>query len=952
MEWPYLLEFQFSANFLSIPNRIPEIRFMRKFCLTLLAFGSLLSLSYAQSSQDFSNGYIQKGDSLCFLFSEADYQIKPGGVVVTGAFRGWSQDLKDPIWQLMPSANGFWKLCVYNPNNEKIKPAMPFKFRTQDGRWLDPPKAATNSDGGNLVYMKGFVPLEIAAGIESNEEISIEIKGVANLPKTFQLTKESFIIQSANGTNIPVAKFESEASYQKAEPDSEPQLNPKKPVKITLYPSQPIDRRRVYYNNIPSLQQKVLCSFDPWFKNLKSDKPLGANISEDASSTTFRVFAPRATAVKLYLYQTKEQTQASETLQMKVDDMGVWEATLPKNLQGTWYDFTVHGFNDPGNFFFETHPVHVSDPYARVSDDSFGKCMVAQKTTPASPLKKGRPKMEQVIAYEVHVQDFTDLLPIDQNLRGTIPAMTIPNLKNSRGKSIGFDYLTSLGINTVHLMPVQEMLHWPKDEWENAFKNDPYMIEQGVATENYDWGYRTSHSFAIETRYRQRNTQAGQEREQFRDLVQKFHEKNMAVIVDFVFNHTAENMDGRSYLFHFNAFDQQYYYRTKDLKHIGEYGNETKSENRYMVQRWIIDQCKHFIEEFGVDGFRIDLAGQTDKQTLLLLKKELPEDIIIYGEPWIDSNDPNYNKNPDWHWYKNDAPICYFNDDSRNTYKGPVFELNSKEKDRGWAGGDKSLRDDVIKALTCSFPTQRNINSAINYLDIHDNYALADQFATYGFDGRFGVDEINYKIAATLLFTTPGPIVLHGGSEMMRSKGMAPLKEIVKEIPSGKVYFHGKRDTYNMRNANWFVWENVGKKLPKNSIENNTEPYANADYNNMVAYWKALMEIRTKYLLPLPAFQAETTDPFLLPASAYYFIQPKDENLLGYFIQGKVFVMLNTGTKMHELNIEFPKGKWKMVGNANEIALEAGFAEYHKTLLGGQQKLIVEPLSISIWIRE
>jgi pullulanase len=77
-------------------------------------------------------------------------------------------------------------------------------------------------------------------------------------------------------------------------------------------------------------------------------------------------------------------------------------------------------------------------------------------------------------------------------------------LTNSRGYSIGFDHLVNLGINTVHLMPVQEMLHWPKDEWKKAFSKDKYMIEQGIANENYDWGYRTSHSFAIESRYRKK----------------------------------------------------------------------------------------------------------------------------------------------------------------------------------------------------------------------------------------------------------------------------------------------------------------------------------------------------------------------------------------------------------------------------------------------------------------
>ncbi len=103
--------------------------------------------------------------------------------------------------------------------------------------------------------------------------------------------------------------------------------------------------------------------------------------------------------------------------------------------------------------------------------------------------------MEDVIAYEVHIQDFTDLLPVEDKFKGTFNAMVTPGLKNSQGQKIGFDYLVDLGINTVHLMPVQEYLHFPDDDWKSSFKDDPYMIEQGISEENYQWGYRTSHCF-------------------------------------------------------------------------------------------------------------------------------------------------------------------------------------------------------------------------------------------------------------------------------------------------------------------------------------------------------------------------------------------------------------------------------------------------------------------------
>lgn len=909
---------------------------MKKFgFIVLFTFFNFFCL-LAQTEKDWLNGYMQNGDSICFLFNESFYGVTSEYYVVTGSFRGWNQDLKDKTYQLQNTGNGKWKLCLFNPNFELVKPSSTFKYRTADGKWLDPPKHSPSVEGGNLVFMKGVEPFALSATLLSNTEIEVQIKGFKELEK-YRFDTASFVLSDATGKKIPLQSITKNPAY--------------KTPTYSLTPKNTIDKRRVYYLEFPKMKVKELVSFEGWFKHLRSDKELGANIDENGNTTTFRVFSPRANEVKIYLYLGKDEITPFEVHDLNMDDQGVWEITFPKNLEGVWYDYTVHGFNDPGNHFFDTHPVHISDPYARVSDDSFGKCKVVKKTIPAKPLVNGRPKMESLMAYEVHLQDFTDKLPVAPDLRGTLPAMTVSKLKNKRGEAIGFDYLCNLGINAVHLMPVQEMLHWPKDEWQNAFKDDPYMIEQGIATENYDWGYRTSHSFAIETRYRKAGAEPGSEREQFRDLVEAFHQKGIAVIIDFVFNHTAENMDGRSYLFHFNAFDKQYYYRTKNLEHIGAYGNETKSENRFMTQKWIIDQCKHFIEEFGVDGFRIDLAGQTDKQTLLRLKQELPPDILIYGEPWIDSNDPEYNKNADWHWYKEDAPICYFNDDTRNTYKGPVFELNTKEKDRGWAGGNDALRNDVKRALTCSFPGQQNINSGINYLDIHDNFALADQFATYDFDGRFGVDEINYKIAATLLFSTPGPIVIHGGSEIMRSKGMAPLEEIEKEIPSGKIYFHGKRDTYNMRNANQFIWDNVGLVQINKKIGDRSKaiPYTNADYKGMQAYWKGLIELRKRYLLTLPAFQENTG---ISPASAFKFFEPKYESILGYTIHDKVLILLNTGKNSLEIEINLAPGKWKLVGNNNAIAIDAGFAQYHQSMNGGNKKILLEPTSIQIWVKD
>jgi pullulanase/glycogen debranching enzyme len=887
----------------------------KSFALFCLLFIS--GISFAQNF-DIQQGYAWKNDSLTFLFDAGLYNVNPSRVVVTGAFRGWDQNMDDARWALKKQSDKIWSLKIFNGKYSVVSVSCPFKYRIDAGRWLDPHAAAPNAEGGNLVFMKGFKAPSLKAEIHRSKTIWAWVDGhTVSRP----LDKSQYKLTDAKGTVIPIAS-----------------ILPNDSVKTLITPAQELDIRRVYYLEIPSLGLKSHCSFDGWMRDLYSDKELGANVSDNEQTTTFRLFAPRALKVILYLYRNQNDTIPYEIKDLEKDKDAVWEATLPGNLHGVWYDYTVHGHPDPGNFFFETHPYHISDPYARVVEESYGKSRVWKKTKPATPLTKGRPALKDLISYEVHIEDFTKELPVAPNLKGTIPAMTIPGLKNSKGQKIGFDHLIDLGINTVHLMPMQEFIHYPDDEWKAAFKNDAYMKEQGISERDYNWGYMTSHSFTIESRYRDRKSEPGAQRDQFRDLVQAFHNKGIAVIVDFVFNHTCSSMLERGFMMPFQGVDQQYYYRNKDLKLIGEYGNETKSENRPMVQRWIMDQCKHFIQEFGVDGFRIDLAGQTDQQTLKMLRKELGPDVIIYGEPWIASNDPDYEANPDWDWYKADAPICYFNDDARNAFKGPVSNPENKATDRGFAGGNLNEKENAKRGLTSTFPDEKSLLSGIKYLDIHDNWALADQFAENDWDGRFGVDERAFKLAATLLFTSTGPIVLHGGTEFMRSKGLAPLKEIVKKTAkSGPLYYHGKRDTYNLRNCNLFVWENIGKtKSDKGST---------CDYKGMLSFWKGLMALRNSEKGKVFRLAEK------LPKGYYQFFEGKNQGLLGYLVDGKILVLLNVSERSDAFNqVNLPSGNWKQVGNINAVDLEGVRGQ---GLTGGKpQDLKIGAKDLMIWVKE
>ena len=493
----------------------------------------MLSIPFILDGQALT-GYTVKNDTTYFIFDERDYGAQNVDLVtVTGTFRSWSQVMDDPVYNLSKAGDHIWVLPFHNPSNKLIPPGAEFKFRINDGIWMDPPTGAPNARGGNLVFLHDVLIPTLKAEITSAGTIWIKTSGFKR-----SLQAKDYLLHDAEGNEIGISE-----------------VLPNTAGEALLRPAKTIDKRRVYYLTIPDHNLRSWCSFDGWFRHMYSDKELGANINEDGSQTVFRIFSPRADKVILYLYKGANDENAYSTIEMKADPNMVWEATVQGNLKGTFYDFTVHGPDDPGNHFYDSLPKHISDPYARVNMEAWGKSMVWERTIPATPLKDGIPPMQDVIAYEVHVQDFTDRLPVDESIKGTFDAMVVPGLKNSRGEKIGFDHLLDLGINTVHLMPVQEFMHHPDDVWKASFKDDPYMIDQGIAEENYQWGYRTSHALAIENKFRNRKTDPGEERNQFRNLVQAFHDNGIAVIVDIVPNHTAEDMDGNWFM-HMNVLDK------------------------------------------------------------------------------------------------------------------------------------------------------------------------------------------------------------------------------------------------------------------------------------------------------------------------------------------------------------------------------------------------------------
>ncbi len=927
----------------------------RRLLLLAVLLASASARAQTPTPAERAQGYALRGDTTLFVFDPALYggaqgATVPRRVAVTGAFRGWSADMA--AFTLVPSASGVWTLAVPNAAYAAVAPASPFKFRVDDaagdGRWLDPPPGAPNVDGGNLIFLFGVTPPRLVAELRGERSVWVRVTG-----RDRPLDASAYRITRWDGHEIGVA-----AVY------------PNEAETALLVPGEALAVHQVHYVTVPSATPgapalRSIARFDGIWRDLVSTKPLGAEVTDLGyrnapirRATDIRLFAPRADSVSVYLYP--ERLGGPETrIAMRRDAQGVWEMTRLNDLSGTWYDFAVYGPDGPGSSFTNQTGKRYSDPYGRVSDDSWGRTMIAPRTTPATPLANGRPAMEDVVSYEIHVQDFTDRLPVAPELRGTFAGMATPGLTNARGEPVGLDHIARLGVNTVHLMPVQEYLNYPDSTWAAAFHDDPFMRAMGVADQNYQWGYRITHYMAIENRYRTHGSPHGAEREQFRDLVQAFHDRGIAVVVDLVFNHTGENMENRDNLLNFSGIDRLYYYRTDDAGAlIGGYGNEVKSENRPMVQRWLVDQCRALVEEFGVDGFRVDLAGQTDEQSLRALRAALPADLIWYGEPWIASNDPDFEANPSWDWYKADAPIPYFQDDARNAFQGTPDAPRDPATDRGWAGGNASLREAAVNGILNRWPDEHVPTGGINYLDIHDNWALADRFArtTAGpgaWDGRAGVDAAAVRIAATLLLTSLGPVVLHGGSEMLRSKGLAPRPdeiggERVVQTALSNIYIKGRGDTYNLRTPNGFDWDRVGATPATGDPD---------DVAGMLDWWRGLIALR---LSPAGSvFRTASAD-----TSAVRFFRPADPHALGYLVGGEtgpaVLVLLNTGDAAVMFE-DIPADTWRIVAEAGASAGSfVGEDDPFMTepritrveTLGAESRVRVSPGGVRIWVRE
>jgi len=518
-------------------------------------------------------------------------------------------------------------------------------------------------------------------------------------------------------------------------------------------------------------------------KDFTWNGPLGVVISPN--KTSFYIYSPDVDKIEVLIFNEPNRI-ISKTYELSYLKNGVYSIEIPEKLSGKYYKYRVTN----GENILE-----LIDPYSKcnIGFDDFSYITDPKEhsnVTETTPLK-----MKDAIIYELHIRDFTISENSGITKKGKYSGIVEKGTKLERSFKIktGLDHLKELGVNVIQIMPVQQF-----DHDENS--------------EDYNWGYMPVHYFALDGYYAEDKKRSGRIHE-FKNLVDKLHEEGFKVVIDVVYNHTAE---GSGHPISFLGFAPWYYYRT-DI--IGNFengsgcGNEFRSEAP-MANRVVIDSMRYFVEYFGIDGFRYDLMGLIDFNTLIMAEKELrtiKPDILIYGEPW-GGGDSSFECHGKGVQYNRNFSV--FNDTFRDAMKGSVWNSDPGYIQKGY--NKEKIMNGIYGSVTdFAFSPEETIN----YIDCHDNRTFLDRLILTS-----GTDENQLikmtKFGAAILFTSQGVPFIHSGQEILRSKG-------------------GCHNSYDQPDSvNKFPWENKRK------------------YLDVFKYYKDLIKLRKDH----PMFRMNSAD--------------------------------------------------------------------------------------------
>ena len=488
-------------------------------------------------------------------------------------------------------------------------------------------------------------------------------------------------------------------------------------------------------------------------------------------ATTFKLFAP-ATAKVYVEYSAPCDTCAvskARKVKMRLGKDGIWTAKVRKNLNHYEYNFIVDGRRSNGVF---AKAVGVNGSYAQVLD--------MRETDPEGWEQDQRPEVKSpadLVIYEMHHRDFSiarniNLHPEDaikvnrqsSNYPGKFLALTEPWAVN---------HLTELGVNAVHILPSYDF---------------GSVDETRLDRNKYNWGYDPVNYNVPDGSYSTDPYEPACRIREFKQMVQALHKAGIRVILDVVYNHTYD-IEHSNFQ---NTYPDYYYRKVAENKYSNGSGcgNETASE-RPMMRRFMIESVKYWINEYHIDGFRFDLMGVHDIETMNQIRKavdEIDPTIFIYGEGWsaecaypVDKLAVKANTRPL-------NRIAAFSDDMRDALRGPFSDDTKGAFLAGLPGEEESLKFGIVGAIDHPQVDMSKVNYSkqawadeptqqISYVSCHDDMCLVDRLKASVFGGKEQLTGSQMEelirldlLAQTAVFTSQGVPFMLSGEELLRDK--------------------------------------------------------------------------------------------------------------------------------------------------------------------------------------
>ncbi|MGH1283910.1 type I pullulanase [Bacillus toyonensis] len=632
--------------------------------------------------------------------------------------------------------------------------------------------------------------------------------------------------------------------------------------KVKIITEQKIDLKQTYKVKIENLADtnteigKVIRSeeFDKLFYYSGND--LG-NIYTP-QHTKFRVWAPTASEAKLVTYK-KWNDKIGTEINMQQGEKGTWKAEIKGNQKGLFYTYKVK----IGDKWTEA-----VDPYVRAASVNGDKGVVIDlnETNPKKWKANKKPEFknpEDAIIYELHIRDLSIQPESGIKQKGKYLGVTEKETKGPEGVKTGLDHMKDLGVTHVQFLPI----------FDYASVNEETLNEP-----QYNWGYDPKNFNVPEGSYSTNPYEPTVRITELKQMIQVLHDNNLRVVMDVVYNHMYNAAESN-----FHKLVPGYYYRYNEDGTFANgtgVGNDTASE-RKMMRKFMVDSVTYWAKEYNLDGFRFDLMGIHDYETMNEIRKavdQIDPSIILHGEGWdlntplaaeLKANQKNAEKM---------KGIAHFNDNIRDGLKGSVFE----EKENGFVNGKQNMEDRIKKGITAGIDYDTNSSTyqdpeqVLTYVEAHDNHTLWDKLELTNPGDSAEVRKQMHKLSSSILLTSQGIPFLHAGQEFMRTK-------------------YGDHNSY---------------KSP-DSI-NQMDWLRRAAYNNEVDYMKGLIDLRKKY----QAFRMTSTEQIKKHIS--FIDAPK--NVIAYSIDGKgngnknENFMVAHNANRESVDITLPsKGPWKVL---------------------------------------